>query len=167
MGPSPKAAIDWWSSRAPWHTAQWYGAIRRPEIFAIRKEMGVGVEIDPGCSVGLRVFNLFVDGISIDHDADRTSEMLLAKPCRTAKVYYGRSLTVKGPHAVARLPVTNISDGIPIGPPAPKSVMLHYSSEIGNVVVALHHDAIYPRIVRIGSAIFDIPGFIAELLYPQ
>jgi len=63
--------------------------------------------------------------------------------------------------------VTNISYRIPIGPTAPKSVMLHYSSEIGNVVVASYHDAIYPRIVRIGPAIFDIPGFIAELLDSQ
>jgi len=64
-------------------------------------------------------------------------------------------------------PVTNILDRIPVGPPAPKSVMLHYSSEIGNVVVAPHHDAIRPRIERISSAIFNIPGFIAELFDSQ
>jgi len=51
---------------------------RGPEILAIREEMCVGVEIGAGRSIGLRVFNLLVDGIGIDHDADGTSEMLLA-----------------------------------------------------------------------------------------
>jgi len=64
-------------------------------------------------------------------------------------------------------PVTNILDRIPVGPPAPKSVMLHYSSEIGDVIVATHHDAIRPRIIRIGSTVFNIPGFIAELFDSQ
>ena len=49
----------------------------------------------------------------------------------------------------------------------PEPVAVHYSSKRGHIVVASRHHTISPRIIRIGSAVFDIPSFVTNLLYSQ
>src|SRR4029077_18238260 len=94
-GLRPKAEVYGGASWAPRHTAQGHRTIRSPEILPVSEEMGVGIEIGSGCLVGLRVFDLFVDGICIDHDADRARKVLLPEPRGPAKVDHGRCLSVK------------------------------------------------------------------------
>ena len=54
------------------------GQSRSSEILPIREEMCMGIEIGARRPIGLRVFDLLVYGVGIDHDADRASEMLVA-----------------------------------------------------------------------------------------
>src|SRR6516165_350746 len=56
---------------------------------------------------------------------------------------------------------------IPIGPAIPKTMTLHHLSQIGDVVIGFHHDAIDARVVRVSPTVFDVPSFIAELFDTQ
>ena len=61
----------------------------------------------------------------------------------------------------------DVADRVPVSPPVPEPVALHYSSKIGHIVIALHHYTIRPRVVGVGPAVLYIPSFIAELLDSQ
>src|SRR5262249_50811574 len=60
--------------------------------------------------------------------------------------------------------VIDVVDRIPVGPASGEPVPLHRRAHIADVVVAFHHDAVGARVIGVGSAVLDVPGFEAELL---
>jgi hypothetical protein len=121
------------------------------------------VEIGARCLIGPGVFNLLINRIGIDHDAHRTAQVFLAQPGRAAQIDQPVRLGVEGAHPLARQPVVDVVDCVPIGPAPGKAVPFHRLAQIGNVIAAIHDDAADPRIVGIGAVILDIPGLKAEL----
>ena len=125
--------------------------------------MRVRVDIGAGVGVGAGIFDLLVDRIGVDDDAHRAGQMLVAQAGGPAQIDQPVRLGVKPAHLLARQPVPQIVDRVPIGPAPAEPVTLHRPAQIGDVVVALHHHAGGARVVRIGPAIFDIPDLEAEL----
>ena len=93
--------------------------------------------------------------------------MLFTQPCRAAEVDQTGSFGIERPGALAREAVMDVTDRVPIRPALPEPVTLHHPHQKADVVIAVHHNAVHARIIRVGPAIFDIPGFIAELLESQ
>ncbi len=93
--------------------------------------------------------------------------MLVAKPSRAAEIDQRIGLAVERPDALAAEPVIDVVDGIPIGPAVSEPMRLHHGLDVPDIVIAFHDDAVDARVVGIGAAILDVPGFVAQPLQPQ
>ena len=76
-------------------------------------------------------------------------------------------LGVEPRHPFAPQPVPHIVDRVPIGPPAGKPIAFHRPPQVGDVVLAFHHDAGNPGVVGVGPTILDIPDLVTELLQAE
>ena len=70
----------------PRDAGQRHDPTRSADILAIGEEVRVRVEIGARRRIGLRVFDLLVHGIGVDHDPDRARQGPLAQPGRAAQV---------------------------------------------------------------------------------
>ena len=93
--------------------------------------------------------------------------MLVAQFGRAAQIDQPVGLGIKELHALARQPVIDVVDRVPIGPAPGEPVPLHRRLQITHVIGAIHDHAADPRVVGIGAVILDIPGFVPELFEPD
>jgi hypothetical protein len=122
----------------------------------------MGIQVGARLSVGSRVFELLVHGIRIDHDADRTGEMLLPQPRRAAKIDESICSPIEGAHLTPRQAVMPIVNRIPIGPALTEPVFFHRLFQAPNIVVTRHDDAVCTWVEGVGAAILDIPASVSE-----
>ena len=113
--------------------------------------------------IGLGVFDLLVDRVGVDHDPHRAAQVVLAQPADAAQIDQPVGFGEEPPHPLARQPVIDVVDRVPIGPAVAETVALHDLAQVVEVVRAIDRDAGDPRVVGIGAVVLDVPRLPAEL----